>query len=265
MLNNGPLQEDWLLSLKRKAAAVHPPATLKNKVMEHVQMRNTKGEVLATVQIDSFQDDEIMDTIIQDLKPGMGVAVYIAGQGEPFFSQQTNYAAVQWEDGLPSLLQLASPMRLMLPHAELQNIQVFYGFDNLTDEEIAEMAAESEQTGNKVVVRNLVQNQTLVGLSLFYSDQETEFEYRIFRTTKSRIHVPDIEQHVIEHLTIRGNEAVYLADHHRQHLIWAEEDTGIPTPLQYEIICDNQNKRWLLGIAHNLHLLKPTPYSLLDG
>ncbi len=253
MQKNDQNLDSWILTLKSKADSVHPPLILKRKVMEQVEMKNQKGDTLAILRIDSFQDDDLMDAIIRELKPGMGKAIYIASQGEGTFSQQTNYDAVRWEQGMDALLELASPWKPSFPvDAELQEIRVYYGFDNLSQDEIDGMVAESEQTGKCIIVRDLRPNGVLVGMKLFYSKAEKTFELRIFRTTKSSVHVADLEQQTIEHLSVRGHQGVYVADNQRQHLIWAEEERGSRKPLQYEILAEQDNRDWIISIAESL-------------
>jgi hypothetical protein len=245
--------DSWILSLKSKADSIHPSPDLKRRVMEQVEMKNQKGDTLAILRIDSFQDNDLMDAIIRELKPGMGKAIYIAGQGEGTFSQQTNYDAVKWEQGMNALLELATPWKLSFPvDAELQEIRVYYGFDNLSQDEIDGMVAESEQTRKPIIVRDLRPNGVLAGMQFFYMKAEGTFELRIFGTTKSRVHVPDMEKQIIEHLSVRGNQGVYVADNQHQHLIWAEEEQGSSKPLQYEILAEQGNRDWIISIAESL-------------
>ncbi|MDF2658108.1 MAG: hypothetical protein K0Q94_899 [Paenibacillus sp.] len=124
-----------------------------------------------------------------------------------------------------------------------------YGFDNLTDDEIAEMIERSEHTGQRVVVRDLVPNDRLVGAQLDYTYGGQSFEYHILTTTKSRIHVPDIQDHRIERVAVNGQEGLYLSDGYQNQLIWVEEDSASGYPLQYEIRARQAEKEWLLAIA----------------
>ena len=244
--------EAWISSIKSIANSVHPPSDLKRRLMEQIEMRNEKGELLASIRIDSFQEDDVMDAVIRDLKPGMGKAIYVAG-GERTVSQQTNYESVKWDRDIKALIELASPLQPSLPvDANLQDIHVYYGFENVTEAEIDDMVTESERSGKQVIVRDLHPNGVLVGIKLLYSKGDRPFELRIFRTTKSRIHVPDIDQHTIEHLTVRGNQAVYVADSERQQLIWAEEEPEAGSRLQYEILAERSNRDWLVIIAESL-------------
>ncbi|ULL14764.1 hypothetical protein DVH26_10070 [Paenibacillus sp. H1-7] len=215
-----------------------------------MEMRNEKGEVLAILNVDSLQEENTIDIVIRELRPGMGKGIYLADDKK--ISQQTNYAPVKWLDGLDKLKAKASSWEPVFPaNAEVMDIQVYYGFDNLTQEEINEMAIESAKTG-KDVVRDLKPNDTFVGVSLLYRKEETTFEFRIFGTTKSRIHVPDVEKHTIEHLTIRTNEAVYVGDNEIQQLIWAEVGPTMGKALQYEVLAERSNRDWLISISESL-------------
>ncbi len=253
MRNIDENNEPWILSIRSKVNSVYPPENLKRKVMEQIEFQNENGDMLASIRIDSYQEDDVMDTIIQNLKPGMGKAIYVADQGKGTVSQQTNYKAVKWENGIKALLNLISPLRLCLPiNAELLDISIYYGFDNLSEEEIDDMVSESKVTGKLVIVRDLQPNNVLVGMNLIYRKDGKSFEFRIFNTTKSRIHVPDMEMEKIEYLQIRGNEAVYLTNSGRQHLIWAEEETGTKKALQYELLADSCSRDLLFGIANSI-------------
>lgn len=93
---------------------------------------------------------------------------------------------------------------------------------------------------------------TIVGVSLVCRKEERTFEFRIFGTTKSRIHVPNVEHHTIENLTIRSNEAVYIGDSDKQQLIWAELGPMFGKALQYEILTECRSRNWLISIADSL-------------
>ena len=43
-----------------------------------MEMRNEEGEVLAILNIDSSQEDNTIDRIVRQLKPGMGKGIYLA-------------------------------------------------------------------------------------------------------------------------------------------------------------------------------------------
>jgi hypothetical protein len=215
-----------------------------------MEMKNDKGDVIAILNIDLVQEDNAIDNIIRGLKPGMGKGIYLVNEKK--ISQQTNYAAVRWLEGLDELKAKAPLWEPVFPvNAEMMDIHIFYGFDNLTQEEIDEMALESERSG-KSVVRDLRPNDTIVGVSVFYRKQESTFEFRIFGTTKSRIQVPNIDQHTIESLTIRTNEAVYVGDSEKQKLIWAEVGPNKGKVLQYEVLAERSNRDWLVSIAESL-------------
>lgn len=215
-----------------------------------MEMRNQKGEVLAILNIDSPQEENTIDIVIRQLKPGMGKGIYLAADKK--ISQQTNYGAVKWTGEIEELKAKTSSWEPVFPaDAEVMDIQVYYGFDNLTQEEIDEMAIESSRTGNDVV-RDLRPNDTFVGVSLLYRKEETEFQFRIFGTTKSRIHVPDLEKHTIENLTIRSNEAVYIRNNELQRLIWAEVGPTKGKALQYEVVAEHSNRDSLISISESL-------------
>ena len=217
-----------------------------------MEMKDEKGNVLGILDIDSLNRNNVMEAIIKELKPGMGKGIYIADLGEKKISQQTNYKAVEWNAGLPALREKASPWELSFPmDAELENIQVYYGFDNLTNQEIDEMIEESRRTGKHVVLRDLRPNHTLVGLSVTYNKGGRDFEFRIFGTTKSRIQLSDLEDYTYENVQIRGNEAVYIGDDEKQQLIWIEMDSRGKV-LQYEIGTEGSDRDWVISIAESL-------------
>lgn len=215
-----------------------------------MEMKSEKGDVLGILNIDTFQEENDVDNVIRALKPGMGKGIFIANEKK--ISQQTNYEAVKWRKGLDELKAKVSLWEPVFPtNVEFMDIHVYYGFDNLTQEEIDEMSAESEKTG-KNVVRDLKPNDTLVGMSLVCRKEEIKFEFRIFGTTKSRIHVPNVEQHTIENLTIRVNEAVYIEDSEKQQLIWVELGPNLGKALQYEISAERSNRDYLISITDSL-------------
>lgn len=220
--------------------------------MSSVEMKDEKGNVLGILDIDSLNRNNVMETIIKELKPGMGKGIYIADTGEKKISQQTNYKAVEWTAGLTALREKASAWELSFPvDAELENIQVYYGFDNLTNQEIDEMVEESRRTGKQVVLRDLRPNHTLVGLSVAYNKGGRDFEFQIFGTTKSRIQLSDIEDYTYENVQIRGNEAVYIGNDEKQQLIWIEMDSR-GKALQYEIGTEGSDRDWVISIAESL-------------
>lgn len=252
-MNSNKQVEAWIPHMKARLQSIEPPAALKQRVMEQITLCNRRGEALAFVRIDQFQADDAIDHIIQTLEPGMGKAIYIHGHGERTVNQQTNYKAVRWEKGLQSLLSKCKPYRLLVPtDAQLLEAQVYYGFDDLSPEEITAMAQASKETGQPIIVRDLRPNEVVVGVKLDYSQQGRPFEYRIFMTTKSRIHVPALEGQHIECTAVRGQEAVYLSDSERQHLIWAEEEPAAGKAVQYELIARQADREWLFRIANGV-------------
>lgn len=252
-MNRDKPEDAWISHMKAKLQCMEPPKALKQKVMEQIALCNIRGEVLAAVRIDQFQADDAIDRIIQTLEPGMGKAIYIQGQNERTVNQQTNYKAVRWESDIQSLLERCSPYRLLLPaHAQLLEIRVYYGFNNLSAEEIDAMAMESIRTGQPIIVRDLQPNDDVVGINLTYSQQGQPIEYRIFKTTKSRIHVPNLSGQHIERTAVRGQDAVYMSDSGRQHLIWAEEESGAGKAVQYELIARNDDREWLFRLANSV-------------
>ncbi|WP_418037760.1 hypothetical protein [Paenibacillus xylanilyticus] len=215
-----------------------------------MEMRNEEGEVLAILNVDSSQEENSIDRIVRQLQPGMGKGIYVAADKK--ISQQTNYGAVKWLGGVTGLKAKLSPWEPVFPAgANVIDIQVYYGFDNLTEEEIDEMARESSETG-KDVVRDLKPNDTFVGVNLLYRKDETVFQFRIFGTTKSRIQIPDVEKQTIEKLTIRSNEAVYVGDDELQRLVWAEVGPTTGKALQYEVVAEESNRDWLISITESL-------------
>jgi hypothetical protein len=245
-------KEDWIAEMVARANAVQHPADLKNRVMEQIALKNESGKLLAAVRIDSFQDHDPIDAVIRELKPGMGKAIYFAGPMEEMFSQQTNYEAVTWEFGLEALRERAYPWTIYMPaDTKLKRIEVYYGFDNATNEEIDEMKDESRRTGNRVIVRDLRPNDRLVGLRLQLAQDDFAFELRVFGTTKSRIHVPDMAAHTVESLKVRGHEAIFSANADKQQLIWAEE-TAEGMPVQYELSAEQADRNRLVSLAETL-------------
>ncbi|MFC3749003.1 hypothetical protein [Paenibacillus sp. GCM10012306] len=45
-----------------------------------MEMKSEKGDVLAIINIDSFQEEHDVDNVIRSLKPGMGKGIYIANE-----------------------------------------------------------------------------------------------------------------------------------------------------------------------------------------
>lgn len=113
-----------------------------------MEIKNKSGDVLGKIQIESIRSEHAIDRIVIDLKPGEGKAIYTADVTENQFTQQSNYAAIPWEDGLEQLQQLYSPWQPKFPiDSGIDAIRVFYGFDNLTHQEIDEMIEESNRSG----------------------------------------------------------------------------------------------------------------------
>lgn len=83
-------------------------------------------------------------------------------------------------------------------NATQTGIAVFYGFEPLEQAEMEEMVKEAEHTGQSVIVRDLRKSNQAVGIKVEYVWHNIELEITILTTTKSRIHVPDMEQHLIE-------------------------------------------------------------------
>lgn len=54
-----------------------------------MEMRNEEGEVLAILNIDSSQEDNTIDRIVRQLKPGMGKGIYLAADKKSVSKQIT--------------------------------------------------------------------------------------------------------------------------------------------------------------------------------
>ncbi|GAB6927853.1 hypothetical protein JCM10914A_18360 [Paenibacillus sp. JCM 10914] len=249
-----------------KTQQIHPSsqprAQLSERIMQHIiEMHGSRGQVLAKIQIDSLapacptnQMEETIRMVIQSLSPGEGKAIYIAGEGNTV-NQQTNYRALPWTQGLESLMAAVTPLKPLLPANVLpRDILVYNGFDNASEEEIESMAAEARRTGKSVIVRDLHPNDVIVGIQLIYQQDGFPWEYRIFKTTKSRIQVPDMMGQTIQPLTIRGHEAVYLSNTGIQQLIWAEWDNSLNQAIQYEITSNSNDwdSQHLIAVANSL-------------
>ncbi|MFE4714323.1 hypothetical protein ACFRAM_26075 [Paenibacillus sp. NPDC056722] len=65
-----------------------------------MEMKSEKGDVLAILNIDTFQEEHDLDSVIRSLEPGMGKGIYLAEEKK--ITQQTNYEAVKWLKGLDS-------------------------------------------------------------------------------------------------------------------------------------------------------------------
>ncbi|MCJ8010155.1 hypothetical protein MUG84_00170 [Paenibacillus sp. KQZ6P-2] len=68
-----------------------------------MEIKNKSGNVIGKIQIQSLQDENILDNIIHELRPGDGKGIYIADAVDNKFTQQTNYAAIEWDKGYEML------------------------------------------------------------------------------------------------------------------------------------------------------------------
>ncbi|WJM10565.1 DUF4367 domain-containing protein [Paenibacillus sp. PK1-4R] len=216
-----------------------------------MDIKNKSGDVLGKIQIESLRDNAI-DRIVIDLKPGDGKAIYTADVTENQFTQQTNYAAILWDDGLEQLQRLYSPWQPKFPiDSDIDAIHVFYGFDNLTPQEIDEMIEESNRSGRNVVIRDLKPNKKVVGISITYKEYGG-YKLNIFGTTKSRIALPDHDGTTVKQAAIRGVQAFYIFDNETFQLIWIEENVH-GKALQYEIIGRNMSEDLVMKIAKSMN------------
>ncbi|GAS81185.1 DUF4367 domain-containing protein [Paenibacillus amylolyticus] len=216
-----------------------------------MDIKNKSGDVLGKIQIESLRDNAI-DRIVIDLKPGDGKAIYTADVIENQFTQQTNYAPISWEDGLEQLQKHYSPWQPKFPiDSNIDSIHVFYGFDNLTPQEIDEMIEESSRSGRKVVIRDLKPNKKVVGISITYK-KYGGYKLNIFGTTKSRIAVPDHGGTTVKESAIRGVQAFYILNNETSQLIWIEEDVH-GKALQYEIIGRKMSEDLVMKIAKSMN------------
>ncbi|RPK30440.1 hypothetical protein [Paenibacillus xylanexedens] len=217
-----------------------------------MDIKNKSGDVLGKIQIESLRNDSAIDRIVIDLKPGEGKAIYTADATENQFTQQTNYAAIPWEDGLEQLQKLYSPWQPKFPiDSDIDAIHVFYGFDNLTPQEIDEMIEESNRLGRNVVIRDLKPNKKVVGISITYKEYGG-YKLNIFGTTKSRIALPDHDGTKVKQVALRGVEAFYIFNNETSQLIWIEEDVH-GKALQYEIIGRNMSEDLVMEITNSMN------------
>ncbi|MEK3775201.1 DUF4367 domain-containing protein [Paenibacillus sp. FSL K6-4396] len=217
-----------------------------------MDIKNKSGDVLGKIQIESLRKDSAIDRIVIDLKPGEGKAIYTADATENQFTQQTNYAAIPWEDGLEQLQKFYSPWQPKFPiDSDIDAIHVFYGFDNLTPQEIDEMIEESNRLGRNVVIRDLKPNKKVVGISITYKEYGG-YKLNIFGTTKSRIALPDHDGTKVKQVALRGVEAFYIFNNETSQLIWIEEDVH-GKALQYEIIGRNMSEDLVMKIANSMN------------
>lgn len=217
-----------------------------------MDIKNKSGDVLGKIQIESLRNDNAIDRIVIDLKPGEGKAIYTADVIENQFTQQTNYAPISWEDGLEQLQKHYSPWQPKFPiDSDIDAIHVFYGFDNLTPQEIDEMIEESNRSGRNVVIRDLKPNKKVVGISITYKEYGG-YKLNIFGTTKSRIALPDHDGTKVKQVAIRGVEAFYIFNNETSQLIWIEEDVH-GKALQYEINGRNMSEDLVMKIAKSMN------------
>jgi len=225
--------------------------TLKRGV-EGMNIKNKSGDVIGKIQFQTSEEGGMVHQIIMDLKPGDGKGIYISNAEDNKFSQQTSYAARDWEGDFGALREKLHPWQPRFPTCSVvQDIKVFHGFDNLSDQEINEMIEESERTGSNVVIRDLKPNHVITGINITYQSDRGVFKLHVFGTTKSRIHVPDTESFKIEKLDLRGHEAYYISNAENRQLIWIEEDAG-GKALQYEIVGSDMSQEWVLNIAESM-------------
>lgn len=245
-------ESDIISALKAKATEIHPPVELKEKVMQSIDLTNKRGEMIAKVMVDSLDPNDRFDQIIQQLKPGTGKAIFMVDNNpEKTISNQTFYEAEKWSLGLNELLKKVEPNKVKLPQqAQLQEINVMYGFDSLESWEIDEMYKEAELTGKKIIVRDLRKSNRMVGAKLLYTSDDSSFELHILITTKNRIHVPDINNHTVERTKVGSKEAVYLSDSTNHQLLWVDDEQGIN--IQYEIRTSSRSKEWVFETAIGL-------------
>ncbi|MDQ0721066.1 hypothetical protein QF049_002327 [Paenibacillus sp. W4I10] len=217
-----------------------------------MDIKNKSGDVLGKIQIESLRKDSAIDRIVIDLKPGEGKAIYTADVTENQFTQQTNYAAIPWEDGFEQLQKLYSPWQPKFPiDSDIDAIHVFYGFDNLTPQEIEEMVEESNRSGSNVVIRDLKPNKRVVGMSITYQEYGG-YKLNIFGTTKSRITLPDHDGTTVKQIAIRGVQTFYVVNNETSQLIWIEEDVH-GKALQYEIIGRNMSEDLVMEITNSMN------------
>lgn len=217
-----------------------------------MDIKNKSGDVLGKIQIESLRNDNAIDRIVIDLKPGEGKAIYTADVIENQFTQQTNYAPISWEDGLEQLQKHYSPWQPKFPiDSDIDAIHVFYGFDNLTPQEIDEMIEESNRSGRNVVIRDLKPNKKVVGISITYKEYGG-YKLNVFGTTKSRIALPDQDGTTVTQAAIRGVQAFYIFNNEASQLVWIEEDVH-GKALQYEIIGRNMSEDLVMKIAKSMN------------
>lgn len=239
--------------LRSAAKQIQPPQELRNKVMELIEFKNENGEILAKINIDSFTPLDPLNEIRQQIQPGTGVAVYVVDNNpERKIRNETFYQGEPWTQGFEELLRVARPFTFkIVREGKLKDIHVIYGFDYLTDDEVEDMYKEAKISGCKIVTRPLRRSNNIVGVDINYELDTRSVKLIVLNTTKSRIHVPDVEKHQIERMTVGLHDAVYLSDGLHQQFIWIEE---APQRLQYELRTTTEfTKQALLDMALKMH------------
>lgn len=240
--------------LQGAASRLVPPEHMKERVMKTIQLqlRHANGSMAGKIDIDCLQDDTPINSALKQLKPGTGRAVYVV-ENNPgrTISNETYYSGEKWENGLQKLIGRRFPYSFKeLLDASLSGIRIIRGFDPLTKSEIKAMYKEAKETGSAIVTRALRKNDKIVGIQLDYTYEHTRLELTILTTTKSRIHVPDVERHIVETFTINHYPAVYMEDESAQQLIWIESE---PKNIQYELRPGKKvSKDWLIAMANNM-------------
>ena len=245
-------KDDIKHALKMKSEDIVPPMELKNKVFEELELISKDGDMLAKVTIDTLDEEDSFDQIIKQLQPGMGKAILLMYDNEnTSFSNQTNYKHEKWDMGLDELRNRSQLRTFRTPvNADVEEVFVMYGFDSLQEDQISEMYEEARQTEHKVVTRDLIKNQTIVGAKLIYIKDGNKIELLLLTTTKNRIHVPDLSNHIIERGIVNNCDSIFLSDTVNQQLLWVEESE---INIQYEIRASNVSKDWIFEVAENLN------------
>lgn len=216
-----------------------------------MDIKNENGEIIGKIQFQYLEDRSVIDNIVLSLRPGDGKGIYIDNADNHNVTQQTNYEAKKWDGDIKSLIDKIRPWQPCFPTDSIVEIRVYYGFDNLSSEEIDEMIGESKRTGQKVVIRDLKPNNKIVGLNITYQSVKGTYILQIFGTTKSRIQAPNDDQGKIEQLYVRGNKAYYITNLGESHTIWIEEDAK-GKALQYEIIGRDLHLENVISITESM-------------
>ncbi|WP_440118979.1 hypothetical protein [Paenibacillus sp. QZ-Y1] len=115
-----------------------------------MEVKNQRGDVIGKIQFQTTVDQGEIQRIILDLAPGEGKGIYIADAVDNNFTQQTNYAARDWDADLDALREKLHPWKPRFPtDSDVRHIQLYYGFDNLTVQEIDEMNCRERKHGKK--------------------------------------------------------------------------------------------------------------------